>query len=298
MFHFYGCGTRRANDGLSKNVRAQSSRLLLLLAVATALSTATTAVGRTIYRGIGNDEFRDDIDTLAACLKPHLASPYDLDLRVKDKSGAEICALVQADAILCQPGDIYIFHYSGHGSFQPDNTPGEDPNGDDETIGLSGTGLTDDELAGCMKNFADCCTVLVIMDSCFGGGFVGGTEDLDRPSIAAKDSLSMLATADKQCTAPGESILLQRLCDALALTPSQRFAADSNLNRIVTMTEWFSYAAADSVHIQSYYDWDPEHDAYALAIPTVSEWGLVVLALLVFTTATIRLSSRHRRVAT
>lgn len=257
------------------------------------------ASGKTIYRGIGNDEFADDIDYLAACLAPCLGCD-DRDLRVKNKTGAEICALVAQDALLCEPGDIYIFHYSGHGYFQDDDDVGEDPRDNDETIGLNGIGLTDDELAECMKGFPECCTVLVIMDSCHGGGFVGGTEDLDRSNIAVKDSLSMLATAEKQCTAPGESFLLRLLCEGIAKVGTT-FAADGDGDGNLTMTEWFDYAAADTVHIENYYDWDALHDSYVLCrqpvIPTVSEWGLIVMTLLGLTGGTVTFARRRRPAA-
>jgi hypothetical protein len=38
--------------------------------------------------------------------------------------------------------------------------------------------LTDDELADMLEGFKECVTIVVIVDSCYGGGFTGGTDDI------------------------------------------------------------------------------------------------------------------------
>jgi hypothetical protein len=275
-----------------------SSCTLGIAAAVVMLGAAGIAEAKVIYRGIGNDEFSADIDTMWDCLDSCLG-PADLDLRVKDRTGAQICAHVTADAALCSSGDIYIFHYAGHGSLQPANNPPEDPNGDDETIGLSGTGLTDDELAACFLNFPSHCTVLVIMDSCFGGGFVGGDDDLDRAGIDAKDHLSMLATASKFCTAPGESVLLQDLCDGLDADGAGSVNADANGDGKLTMTEWFTHAANDILNVENYYDWNAMHDAMELwarpPVPALTLPGQLALTMCLIGAAAGRGLWRSRR---
>jgi len=240
-----------------------ATRLFSLgLLAATLCFFAAAAHGRTIYRGIGNDEFSDDIDTMIGCLQSCL-EPGDLDLRIKQRTGMQIETIVNGDAALCGNNDIYIFHYAGHGSFQADDDIGEDPNDDDETIGIGGVGLTDDELAAAMQNVPPGCTVLVIMDSCFGGGFVGGSEDLDRAGIDAKNHLSMLASAPKTCEAPGNSTLLADICSAL--TPlGTTVVGDTNGDGRLTMTELFVTVAADVTNVENYYDWSPFHDGMIL----------------------------------
>lgn len=253
-----------------------------LAAVAVLVLAAATADARVIYRGIGNDDFASDIDVMSACLES-CRGPGFVDARNKQVSGPDIAGKVEFDATLCGPGDIYIFHYAGHGLFQADDDIGEDPNDDDETIGINGVGLTDDELAAAFLNVSEDCTVLVINDNCYGGGFVGGSEDLDRAGIDAKDHLSHLATADKFCEAPGNSTLLERMCDALEASGGT-VVADANTDGDLTMTEFFDYAAND-LAIESYYDWDAPHDGMLLwssatptqPVPALAQalaWGL------------------------
>jgi hypothetical protein len=72
--------------------------------------------------------------------------------------------------------DLFVFYFSGHGGQDVSGTGGgteNTPDSDDEEeyISLYDGGLTDDELAGLLRTIP-CARKVVILDSCFSGGFI------------------------------------------------------------------------------------------------------------------------------
>jgi hypothetical protein len=70
--------------------------------------------------------------------------------------------------------DLFVFYFSGHGGYKDlaggsENTPGSDA--DQEYIALYNYELTDDELAQLLRSIP-CARKVVILDSCFSGGFI------------------------------------------------------------------------------------------------------------------------------
>jgi Caspase domain len=68
-----------------------------------------------------------------------------------------------------QPGDIFLFTYSGHGSQIPDFNSDEGEDGADETFCLFDGMMIDDELYDLWTEFKDDVRVLVLSDSCHSG---------------------------------------------------------------------------------------------------------------------------------
>src|SRR5690606_11113529 len=68
--------------------------------------------------------------------------------------------------------DMVVIFFSGHGDrvARPGGPDSRDPDGFDETIELYDGALTDDELADLLDGI-DAGTVLLVLDSCFSGGF-------------------------------------------------------------------------------------------------------------------------------
>lgn len=66
------------------------------------------------------------------------------------------------------PGDEVVLTYSGHGTRVPD-ADGDEHDGYDEAIVLSGAVYTDDQLAGDLKMFPAEVRVVVVADSCHSG---------------------------------------------------------------------------------------------------------------------------------
>jgi hypothetical protein len=79
--------------------------------------------------------------------------------------------------------DLFVFYFSGHGGQDlpgtaggTENTPESD--GFEEYILLHDVGLTDDELAGLLRAIP-CARKVVILDSCFSGGFISNALEAD-----------------------------------------------------------------------------------------------------------------------
>lgn len=90
------------------------------------------------------------------------------------------------------PGDLALFHYSGHGSRKPDGEEDDEPDGWDQTIVPTDSGrvdkpnrdITDDEIyAWLMKLTAKAGHVAVILDSCHSGAAVRDGEFLRRRQV-------------------------------------------------------------------------------------------------------------------
>ncbi|MES1202920.1 MAG: caspase family protein, partial [Pseudomonadota bacterium] len=76
----------------------------------------------------------------------------------------------QRVAAAAGPNDLFLFFYSGHGGQERTQVSGTEPDGKNETIELYDGALVDDEM-GQLFNQVHAQTALLILDSCFSGGF-------------------------------------------------------------------------------------------------------------------------------
>jgi uncharacterized repeat protein (TIGR01451 family) len=149
---------------------------------------------------------------------------------------------------LAQPGDEVTFLYNGHG--WNEGTAGRDLNKDeppDAFMDTKGSGLpfdetiwvnidediTDDDLNFLLQGFRPGVSILVFLDSCFGGGFTDGRADL-------KDRLGLRVIAIKGSTCLKRDYLMTLSEFAAAgVTPGDdgRRPADANGDSIVTGDE-------------------------------------------------------------
>ena len=116
-----------------------------------------------------------------------------------------------------KPGDVVVFHYSGHGSQIADDN-GDEKDGIDETIcptdirtSSEVTDIRDDELGGVFKRIK-ASSITVILDSCHSGTGTRGLDDLIAPTTA---------------TTPGMKTAV-RWVDPPAGTPAPRGVEDAN----------------------------------------------------------------------
>lgn len=146
------------------------------------------------------------------------------------------------------PSDTFIFYYSGHGSFGLENTPGDRNeaapavNKRDEWLFASITPgrVTDDDLCSCFNrsNFNRSATKIVILDSCYSGGFWNGTDEGDLEKIS---NIAVLASAPEDKMSPASSDLTKALVKGMTKGASGA-PADANHDGTVTASEWFAYA--------------------------------------------------------
>lgn len=185
----------------------------LALAVGSALALAglaSSAQATIRFLGIGNDEFRMDIDTsydkLAGCL-----TARDTERRVTQQDHDGILAELTAIKMAAQPGDILFIHYSGHGGTEASAEPGDAVRGIIGTSPDSGATFpapaNDTEIANLINMIAIGVNVVTIFDSCFAG------EMVDDPATDITRGM-ILGTSDATCVAPGGSIFLPLWCEA------------------------------------------------------------------------------------
>ncbi len=191
------------------------------------------------FLGIGNDEFANDINVSSNALRPFLGSNDIINLSF-NLNGAQILQELTNAKNMLQNGDVFIFHYAGHGDAPgiPDaapideNNPGN--NGDEGIIGLVNDfpmGARDDEIAMIINMIPESVGVLSIFDSCFAGEMIDGTADINRGLV--------IGTADADNCANGESLFLPFWLDAFSSNGMGSVEADADNNRMITLGELF-----------------------------------------------------------
>jgi hypothetical protein len=95
------------------------------------------------------------------------------------------------------PDDMFLFFFSGHGSQEDSVTSAQEPDGRTESIILRDGEITDQEMAR-LFNSLDTRLSLLVLDSCFSGGFARNV--VDRPGVmglfSSEEDLTS-AVADK-----------------------------------------------------------------------------------------------------
>ena len=74
-------------------------------------------------------------------------------------------------------GDVAFFHYSGHGSFVPDQSGDESDRRDEVLVPKDRRFITDDELASWLRHVPAGATLMVILDACHSGTMLDLTTD-------------------------------------------------------------------------------------------------------------------------
>jgi metacaspase-1 len=96
---------------------------------------------------------------------------YDsiLVLRGEAATRQAVKEALQREPALMKEGDILFVSFSGHGTWQPDLN-GDERTQRDQAWCLSDGLLLDDELVECWRQFEPGVRILVVSDSCYGGG--------------------------------------------------------------------------------------------------------------------------------
>ncbi len=101
-----------------------------------------------------------------------------------DATREAVIAAVREVGSTCEPGDLFVFFYSGHGGQvavpmdrrvdgnDPNNLyEQDDPDNIEETVCFYDAEMVDNEFAEMLAVIDEGVTVLIVMDSCFSGGF-------------------------------------------------------------------------------------------------------------------------------
>ncbi|WP_337173038.1 caspase family protein [Paludisphaera sp.] len=135
-----------------------------------ALSVGLNQVSASAYPGVsdlgGCENDARDISQMARAAGFEVRPPlFSSSGRRRDVIGAVEGIAAQLDA-----GDIFLFHYSGHGSQLRDAADGDrEPDGKDETLCLFDAQMIDDELVRLWMRFKPGVRILFLSDSCHSG---------------------------------------------------------------------------------------------------------------------------------
>lgn len=236
-----------------RTARRLLSRIIIMLFSLTAL-TGSLASADFWFLGVGNDGYINDVDGIYNSLMqtPNWQSSTVHERRYTNRTGSQIVGDL-AWFSNAQEDDVAIFYYSGHGSFSSDSS-GEEMSGwaldsFDETIGHGSNFCTDDSIANALSAVNPAVTLVTIFDTCYAGGMVGGTQDLNTlPNVFA-----MLSSSEDQVSYGGDP--LSNFTDLLVQGITGPWPADSDENGIVTLNEWF-YFAGDRIVDQTPINFD------------------------------------------
>jgi hypothetical protein len=239
---------------MSQPVRLTVVSLLALVAAVSALAffslaahaadntkivDAGTKFHRVYVLGNGNNasedaSFKDDLAELKGVLEKagnqaNGSTSLTLEKPTKTKLRTELTNVISG----AHSGDEITLYFDGHGGGgteygAADASESGEPDHADEHLRLNGGGgtegtLYDDDLPGMLTGIPTGVTLLVIFESCFGGGFTGGASDL-----AENDNVKVIGA--KGCTPIDPPWLLGWLVDTI----TEDIADGANVGGTVT----------------------------------------------------------------
>jgi len=259
-----------------------ASRVSIAAAMVVLLSCAGVVQGREIwFLGVGNDGYDVDTQGAFAALSARWTERGETvhSQLLTNHDGPQIEADLLWLAANAGPGDLAVFFYSGHGHYASDDNGDElagwamDPL--DETIGIQiGPWARDDQVSAALSGVNPLATVLTVFDSCYSGGFVGGTHDLN----ALGNVLFLAASTERQSSYGGSpfSVLTEQLINAVG--PS--LPGDANSDGTITFNEWVAYADAEiTIQTTTPYIGFAGGGDYAIIVAEPATMGLIAAGL-------------------
>jgi len=149
----------------------------------TARRVYAVMVGISDYPGSGNDlplTAEDARKLQQALQRQGTLAPESVTLIDAQATRAGLRQAFQRVAAAAGPDDLFIFFYSGHGNQVRGQVSATEPDGKNETIEMVDGSITDDELSQMFQQVRSN-TALVILDSCFSGGFA--RDVVSRPGV-------------------------------------------------------------------------------------------------------------------
>ncbi len=107
-----------------------------------------------------------DVDNINNIISP--LSFNTSNLKTKNATSTQILDGLSEAAKTCQPGDLFVFYFSGHGGQQPD-VSGDELDGQDETLVAYDREIIDDELNKVWTKFKSGVRIFMLSDSCNSG---------------------------------------------------------------------------------------------------------------------------------
>ena len=227
-----------------------STVIFLLLFSVTASPPAHSSL---IFSGVGNDGYLHDIQGLYSAFALASSASSPPQYIYENLNGTGIASSINNLRQVLTPQDTLVWVYSGHSGIKVDGTDGDESapgsfahDRYDETVGMrhGHDQLSDDDLAESFLNIKPGVNqIIVVMDVCYAGGFIGGNLDLNRVTGITFLGSSREYEQSFSYSDQPYSIFTQGLIDGL-----MGLEADANQDGIVMASEWFDFAAAYTVN--------------------------------------------------
>jgi hypothetical protein len=221
--------------------------LLLLWIFVVIILSPNPGFAKTIFYGVGNDGYFTDVVGIESALFGSIGASTFSSYTYSNLTGSDIYNSTVALKPILTPNDTLVWYYSGHGHFFQDDAYGDETQSGsfaldryDEAVGLQGNSdwLSDDELAGAFYSLADTTArILTIVDMCYAGGLVGGTDDLNTVSGLTFLGSSSELQASYYFLNDSYSLFTDSLISGLS-----SWTADSDNDGILMASEWYQYA--------------------------------------------------------
>jgi uncharacterized caspase-like protein len=192
-------------------------------------------VGISDYPGSGNDlplTAEDARKLQQALTRQGALASQSVTLIDAQATRAALQQAFQQVAAAAGPNDLFLFFYSGHGSQQRGRISATEPDGKDETIELYDGAMTDDDVAQ-MLTQVRAQTALVILDSCFSGGFA--RDVVSRPGV-----MGLFSSEEDLTSSVAEKFQAGGFLSHFVQTGLSG-AADENRDRVITAGELSAY---------------------------------------------------------
>jgi hypothetical protein len=192
-------------------------------------------VGISDYPGTGNDLplTAEDARKLQQALQRQgtLASE-SVTLIDAQATRAGLRQAFQRVAAAAGPDDLFLFFYSGHGNQVRGQVSATEPDGKNETIEMVDGSISDDELNEMFQQVRSR-TALVILDSCFSGGFA--RDVVSRPGV-----MGLFSSEEDLTSAVAEKFQAGGFLSHFIQTGFEG-GADENRDRVITAGELGAY---------------------------------------------------------
>lgn len=202
---------------------------ILFVFVTLLIWTTPMAQANTIFVGIGNDGFKNDINFADRSLSPYASVHAEFD-----QNGAMLGELsVDANDLRAGQPDVLIFYYAGHGQTKADPDDRGDTDLQIGTFAAGTTPVTDDQLTSTISDINGkfpTAGIMVILDACHAGQAVDDSNDL-----ASVDAFVVGSARKDECAS--EDSAVAGVFNAAFKRVKGDFEADSNHDGNVTLQE-------------------------------------------------------------
>lgn len=192
-------------------------------------------VGISDYPGSGNDlplTAEDARKLQQALARQGTLAPESVTLIDGQATRAGLRQAFQRVAAAAGPDDLFLFFYSGHGNQVRGQVSATEPDGKDETIEMVDGSITDDELNQMFQQ-VHAQTSLLVLDSCFSGGFA--RDVVSRPGV-----MGVFSSEEDLTSSVAEKFQAGGFLSHFIQTGLEG-GADENRDRVITAGELGAY---------------------------------------------------------